>query len=473
MATLGGQAVKLAVNIIGIVVLSRLLTPDDFGLIAMVTSLTGIALVLKDMGLSAATIQNSTITNAQVNSLFWVNAAVGAIICLLVILSAQAFVWFYGQPKLVPIVFASAAAFLIGGVSVQHQALLSRRMEFLRLALVDISSMVLGTLFGVGLALAGCGYWSLVAMQLVTVASATGFLWIASRWRPSFPSFDRSALNMISFGAHLTGINLLNYIAINVSNILIGRFWGAQQLGLFTRAYQLLLLPLNQINGPVSAVAIPVLSRLVAEPERYRRAYLEILNKILWLTIPGIAFLVATSNVLLAVTLGPQWTQADALYAWLSTMGFVIPLRNTVTWLFITQGRTSELFRFSCLDSIVTVVTILIGLPWGPVGISACFSIAGLLIRTPLLLWLVGRRGPVKTTDLYRALVRAIPLGIAVWLVIWLVKPHLLFMSPPACLTFLFLIAAVIVMSLTLATGSGRSVVREITRLIRERIRRP
>ena len=470
LATLAAQGLKFIVNLTGIFALSRLLAPDDFGLIAMVTSFTGIVVLLKDMGLSAATVQSTAITSSQVTTLFWVNAGVSGLISVALAISAPLFVKFYGRPEVGSIIIASAAGFFVGGLGVQHQALLSRQMEFVRLAAVDFSSILLSTILGIGLARAGAGYWSLVGMQASAAITSTVGLWIASRWVPGKPKLDRSAFAMLNFGARLTVGNLLNYTSRNADNILIGRFWGSESLGFYFRAYQLLMLPLSQISGPISAVAIPALSRLTDLPERYRAAYLQIINRVLLITIPLIVFLMASADLLIDLALGSKWAGAVPLFIWLSVIGVTQPLSNSCGWLFISQGRSRDFMRQALIDCLLSLIAIVGGLPWGAVGVASSYSISGLLLRAPVLFWLTGRKGPVTTTDLYGALFGALPIATAVGVVTWLTKPHLAFMPIPLQMAVLSAFAAGVSLGWMMASAKGRLLVRESIAMLRKSI---
>src|SRR6185503_8959424 len=143
--------------------------------------------------------------------------------------------------------------------------------------------------------------------------TGTVITWAVCRWKPGRPKKDTGVRSMIRFGGNLTGFATINFFSRNLDNLLIGRFWGAQQLGLYSRAYQLMMLPIEQINEPISSVAVPSLSRLLDSPDEYRRAYLRMLEKIAFLTMPGVAVMIATSDWIVAIVLGPQWREVGPL----------------------------------------------------------------------------------------------------------------------------------------------------------------
>lgn len=406
--TLAAQGVKFVVQIVQTVVLARLLMPQDFGLVAMAIVITGFVGLFKDLGLSMATVQQQTVTHAQMSALFWINVAVGALLAGVTAALAPAIGWFYGRPEVGTIALALAPTLLLGGLTVQHQALLSRQMKFTALAVIDIAVAVVGVAVGAVLAYHGFGYWALVALTTATALANAVAVWVACGWRPALPARGAGVRQMLAFGGNLTGFNIVNYFARNTDAMLLGKFWGAGWLGLYSRAYQLLLLPLSQVNVPLTRVAIPALSRLQDDPARYRRAYLSILEQMSLVVVPGVALLIATCDWVLGLALGPQWGAAVPIFAWLGLTALTQPLTNSTGWLFISQGRTREMFQWGIIGSALTIVLFAAGIPWGAVGVARAYALGIVFVVTPLLFWFIGRSGPVRTIDFYR--VAALPL---------------------------------------------------------------
>ncbi|HEX6807037.1 MAG TPA: lipopolysaccharide biosynthesis protein, partial [Gemmatimonadaceae bacterium] len=309
---------------------------------------------------------------------------------------------FYGEPRLTNITIALGCGFLVSGFSVQHQALLRRRMRFGILAANDVLSMTLASVVGITMAVKHMSYWAIVGNQLTYTISGAVLAWTVCRWRPSLPKRSTRVREMLAFGGNITGFTVLNYFSRNTDDLLIGRFWGSQQLGLYAKAYQLLLFPLNQINLPIGGVAVPTLSRLVDEPERYRAAFARTLDKIVMITMPLVAFLMVSADWLIAVVLGAQWVGAAKIFMWLAIAGFVQPIGYTTGWLFTSQNRTGELLRWGIISSFIAVGSIAAGVHWGAEGVAKSYGLTSALLTTPLNLWWVGRRGPVRTWDFYK-----------------------------------------------------------------------
>ena len=230
--TLAAQGIKLILQLGSVAILARLLQPSDFGLIAMVTVFTGLALQFMEGGLSMATIQRDQITHAQVSNLFWVNGALGTALCLLGILISPLVAIIYDEPRLTLVMAAMSLTFLIGGLSVQHDALLRRQMRFRAISVIDIVSMAAGIATGIAAALGGLEYWALVISPITTFATKTVMRWLSARWVPSMMSRGSGVRPLLGFGANLTGANFIGYMATNLTPFAIGYIGGAQSLGL-------------------------------------------------------------------------------------------------------------------------------------------------------------------------------------------------------------------------------------------------
>lgn len=398
------QGLKFVITIAATSVMARLLTPNDYGLVGMVAVVTGFVSMYKDLGLSAATIQRSEITSEQISTLFWVNLLLSFGIALLTAAIAPLVAWFYGESQLTWITVVTAGGFIVSGIAVQHEALLRRQMKYFALALISLASMAMGYVVGIIMAWNGFRYWALVSSQLTVAATGTLLIFSFCRWMPGLPKRNTGVRSMIRFGGNLTGFTTINYFSRNLDSLLIGRFWGTQQLGLYTRAYQLMGLPIEQINEPVTSVAVPSLSRLTDSPESYRRAYLRMLEKIALLTMPCVALMIVTSDWIIQIVLGSQWVGATRIFVLLGITALFQPVANTTGWLLISQGRTDHMLQWGLISGPIIMAAIVAGLPWGAVGVAASYAFTRVCVVDPLLYWFVGRRGPVRTIDFYRTM---------------------------------------------------------------------
>jgi O-antigen/teichoic acid export membrane protein len=329
--TVSAQGAKFFLNLVSTMILARLLTPRDFGLVAMVTTITVFLRVFKDAGLSIATVQRERITHAQVSNLFWVNVAVSVLGSLIMAAAAPFIARFYHNPRLIGITLILSTTFIISGSTVQHQALLKRQMRFKALALIEVGSMAVGVFVGVVMATLGYGYWSLVGSSLSMEISGLLLTWSVSRWRPALPTRRSGIGPLLSFGAHRTAGDLLAALAGGTDILLIGRFYGAASVGLYSRASVLLARPLQQFLGPINAVFIPALSRLQSQPERYRSTFLHLYEVIALTAFFSAGLLLALAQPLTLVLLGPKWGQAAVIFAGFTVAALSIPLTNATT----------------------------------------------------------------------------------------------------------------------------------------------
>jgi PST family polysaccharide transporter len=416
LVTLLAQGAKFALNLGSAVVLARLLVPEDFGLIGMVLALTGLLGLFKEVGLSTATVQTETVTQEQVSNLFWINVALSLLTAILCAVLAPSIAWFYGDPRLVGITLALSLTFPLTGSTVQHQALLMRQMRFRAKALIELISMLLGILVGCGMALRGFGYWSLVVMQLCTAASALALTWHLSRWRPCRPRRETGVAPLLRFGIHLTMSDLIGRLAAGMDNILIGRFFGAAALGFYTRANVLLARPLEQLLAPVGAVLIPVLSRLQGDDDRYRRTFMRAYDILALAIFPFSAVCLALSEPIVLLLLGEEWAGSVPLFAGFTLVAVSLPLSVAASWLFMSQGRGRDLLDAYVVLAIITVVAFVVGLRWGAVGVVMALATVSLFVRLPILYHLAGRRGPVKSADLWGGFLSHLPCWVGAYL---------------------------------------------------------
>jgi PST family polysaccharide transporter len=350
-----------------------------------------------------ATVQQDTITHEQVSTLFWVNVGMSVLLMLMVAALSPWIATFYQEPKLQPITLALASLFLFDGLSVQHQALLRRQMQFSVLAKIQILSHVVGIVVAVIAALLDLGYWALIAQTAAAQLLTLCFTWGFTRWMPGRPSRGAGTRNMLKFGGYLTGFNFVNYFARNADKIMIGNAWGSNSLGLYTKAYGLLLMPLHQINGPITAVAIPALSRLQNDPKQFRAFFIKILSIICFATFPFIAWMIVCREEIILIFLGDQWEDAIPIFAVLAFSAFFQPIGNITGSLYIALGRTKRMFKWGLMGCSWIVASFLVGLPYGALGVAVAYSAAIAIISFPLI-WYAIQGTSIKFIDFYKAM---------------------------------------------------------------------
>jgi PST family polysaccharide transporter len=403
--TLSAQGIKFALNLCSTAALARLLTPQDFGLVAMVTAITGFLKMFKDAGLSMATVQRAQITHEQVSTLFWINIGLSVFLAFVTVLLAPIIVWFYGEPRLAGITVAVALTFIFSGAALQHEALIRRQMRYLNLAANEIISMASGITVAVAVAFITRSYWALVALPITTAAVSAICIWATCRWIPGPPRRGTGVRPMLLFGGHLTVANFLAHFRRNLDNVLLGYFWGSAALGLYSRAYGLLALPISQINQPISRVAVPSLCRMAQSPAVFREHYRVIVELISLLGFASTCFLILEADFLVLFVLGDKWVEAVPIFRALGPASMMGSLNIAAGMVFVSTGRTDKQLWSTLFTTPVVVIAFFIGLPWGPIGMATAFSVAYCAIRPPTILYAM-KGTSLKPVDLVLSLWR-------------------------------------------------------------------
>ena len=416
--TLRGGAVTTVVQIttfvlrtVSTIILARLLSPTDFGLVAMVVGITGFFELFKDAGLSMATVQRKEITQQQISTLFWINILIGTLLTVGSMALAPALVAFYGEPRLFTLTIALACGFIISAAGVQHRALLQRRMEFVTLGMIDILGLVGSLSVGVGLSIAGFRYWALAAMALSVPLVQTLSCWVANPWMPGLPSRRCGVRSMLHFGGTLTLNAVLVYVAYNIDKILLGHYWGAGVLGLFSRAQTLINLPTTQLNTAVGSVAFPALSRLQSDEANLKKYFLKGYSLILSLTIPITIVCGLFAQELVLLLLGRKWTEAIPVFRLLVPAALSLAFINPFGWLLMATGQVGRSLRMAVLIAMVLVPSFVLGLSYGGGGVAVAWSVAMTLLVVPLIQW-AKWGGSIKGKDVLEAARRPLVAGI-------------------------------------------------------------
>jgi PST family polysaccharide transporter len=399
--------------------MARLLDPTDFGLVAMVTVFTGLAVTLVDGGLSMATIQRKEITHDQVSNLFWINAFAGALLCALSILASPFIAKIYNEPQLTAIMAVLSTTFVLSGLTVQHDALLRRQMRFKALAVVDIASVALGILAGISSAAYGLAYWSLVVMSVTSAVVQLVLRWCMLSWRPSFLNRGSGVRPLLAFGLNLTGANFVGYFVSNATPFFVGYIGGAQPLGYFNRAQTLTSIPSSQIMPPVIKVLQPTLSRVADDPIKLRRAIIGIIRKIALLTMFLTTAMVVMADWIVAVLLGSSWNEAIPIFRFLSLFTVVTPITTFTAVTLIAMGQARAFFHWRCITLLILGIALFIGQYWGVPGVIAAFALSGFFIRMPLFLFYASRYLPVSLSDYIAALTPIFCVAIVTMLVLF------------------------------------------------------
>jgi O-antigen/teichoic acid export membrane protein len=369
------------------VILARLLSPADFGLVGMVTACTGLLGLFREAGLSHATVQRATVTRELTSMLFWINLGVGVLLAAFCAAIAPLIAAFYHEPRLVWVTIVIGIGFVFSGAQAQHGAMLQRNMRFTTLAIIDIISLLVGTGLGIGMAVAGQGYWALVATTLCPPVVSFLGVWVAGGWIPGLPRRRTGVRSMVRYGGSLTLNWVICYVAYNADKVLLGRFLGAEALGIYGRAYTIVNLPSYNLSSIVHLVGFPALSRLQNDPERLKSYFLKGYNLFLTLVMPIAMACVLFGDDIIHVFLGPRWGAVVPVFRLLVPTTLVMAMIEPFNCLLMATSRMRRILKMTLVIAPVLILGYAAGLPYGPTGVAAGFSIASMILVVPIIVW--------------------------------------------------------------------------------------
>ena len=369
-----------------IAVLARILTPEDFGLIAVVAVVTGLAQVCADVGISNAIIVRKDPSHEELSTLYWLNFLMGGVLFLILLAIAPLIQSVYQHEVLGSLVVWSALSFLIAPVGQQFQILLQKNLRFDTLARVELAGAVTGLLVSIWTALLGAGVFAFVWGQLTNVTvKSFGFGSLGMRsWRPAvrFKYVDLQRYSV--FGLFQMAERIVNYVSWNADKLIIGRLLGAGPLGFYNVAYQLMIRPRSLFAPVVSRVALPVLSSLQDDEHRLRSGYLQITEAIAFAGVPVFVFMFFVADPLFEVIMGPGWELSTQVFKILVWLGIFYSLGNPMGTLLLSKGRADLGFWFNLVALLAYLGSILVGSRWGTTGVAWGLVTATALVLVPL-----------------------------------------------------------------------------------------
>ncbi|MFC6353352.1 lipopolysaccharide biosynthesis protein [Rothia nasimurium] len=396
----GGQLAKIVINLVSLAILARLISPEEYGLVAMVMAVMAIADVFRDFGLTSATIQAKTISPQERSNLWWLNTTMGVVVAAVIALLAPVVAAIYSDDRLILITLVMSLNFVISGMSTQYFANLQREIQFGKIAVNNIISNIIGLIAAVIMALNGFGVWSLVFQGLVIAIASLLIFIIQTRWIPG--GYDRSVSmrRFLNFGMPLMFSNLLNYFSSLVDVYMIGHVSGPEVLGYFNRSSQAVRTPLNSLRSPLNNVAFSTLSKKQSSNAEIATSIEKgqiLLAYPLTLIAGGLA---AASSSLVVFFLGESWQAAAPFFAWIAITEGLNCLAMTAGWIFLIRGKSKGLMNLTIFSSINRTIFVIVGaLVMGPLGAVVGQAVA-VMIQWPLSLLWVQRSTGVSTKGL-------------------------------------------------------------------------
>lgn len=437
------------VNLVGLGVLARMLLPDDFGLLAMVLAVVGLANLFKDLGLGLAVVRAVELSDDQVNSLFWVSSALGTVIAGIVYAAAPWVVQLYQEPRLLDITRVIALTFMLSGLATIPLALMRRRLDFGRLAIINVVMAAVTQLSGIALALHGFGYWALsVAMVLGTLASTLMALG-ACRMPIRRPSLRADLRPLLNYGSHVMIFGLLGFVALSAHNLILGIYHDAESVGLYHRAFMIMMLLMAQLSDPLGNVVTPVLARLQTDLASYRSHYLESLRLFMLFSAALSVLLYACAGEIVAILLGPGWERSVGLLQVFAIGLIPQALCVSTSWLYFSSGDVRALMWWGIGGWGSLIILLLLAAPGGMQALAQAYA-AGMFILVLPCLKLALRRSALPLGEVLRASAPSVAAAIAGLAVLMLLEPMLSGMSPIFSLSLRVALFSVVYLPLSL-----------------------
>jgi len=396
-----GRAIIALVQVGSVVCLARLLTPEDYGLVAMVTALTGFAPVLVDLGTRDAVVQQLRITEGDVSTLFWLTVGVGFSFALAISASGPVIAAFYKEPQLTGLVAVSSLTFAASALTAQHQALLRRAVMFRELAIIDVTAAILSAGGAIAMAYFGLGYWALVTRPVSMSSLMAAGVWWYCRWRPGRPVLTPAVKAMVKFGLNLTGFSMTDFVGGNGDRVLVGQRLGARTLGYYQNALFIYSNLLDVLIFPLHQVAVASLSKLQGDLGGFRRSWAKALSTVAFYAMPAFGILAVTGADVVVMLLGEKWAETGVLLSVLALRGIPHSVERTLGWLHVAAGRSDRWLHWGVVATCIQLLALFCGLPFGPLGIVCAYVIVMYILFVPALAY-AGAPSGIGARDVIR-----------------------------------------------------------------------
>ncbi|MGA8088013.1 MAG: lipopolysaccharide biosynthesis protein [Terracidiphilus sp.] len=402
-ATVSASGLALGAQVISTVILARLLTPADFGVVTMVTTFSLLVVSFGLNGFTEAVIQFEEMDHQTASNLFWLNTGAGLVLAIAFAAAGSLLARFYGNPLVADVAKGLSIGIFIQAGSVVHLALLMRAMRFGGTSTNDVVGRVANTVFSILFALRGWGYWALVTGILAQQLSLTVGAWWLCRWVPGLPRRNGKTGAAVRFAVKVYGQFSIAYSTRNIDNLLVGWRFNAVALGFYKKAFDLFALSASQLTAPLSNVALAALSRLNEDHARFRRYLASSLAMIAFLGMAASADLTLVGKDVVRLVLGQKWAEAGRIFEIFGPGIGAMLLCTTVSWTHLSIGKPGRLLRWGLVSLAITVSMFLVALHWGPVGVAAAWSISSWTLLIPGF-WYAGRPIGFGVSDLMNAI---------------------------------------------------------------------
>lgn len=359
------QVVRQCITLVISGILSRLLTPAEYGLLGMVTVAIGFLQVFKDMGLGSSVIQKQGITMEEQSSIFWLNLVIGLFLTIFLLITAPWIARFFNEPQLTALIRVMSLSFVIGSMSIVPDALIRKAIDFKSYFYRNLGTIIAGGLLGIGLAYKGFGVWALIGQSLLTTITGVIISFRMVQWRPQ-PVFKKHLLKShLRYSIPLLGDSSINYWVRNIDSLLVGKFLGSAPLGIYNRAYSLMLLPVTQISATLSRVIFPSFAIIQNNKELIWEQYGKMMSTVAMFSFPLMALLGVYARECILIVYGHQWMEVVPLFRTLCFLGAVQSVASIAGPVYFATGKTGLLFKIGLASKTLMISGIVAGLYFG------------------------------------------------------------------------------------------------------------
>lgn len=356
------QVVRQLVTLLVSAILSRLLTPAEFGLLGMVFVAIGFLQVLKDIGLGSSIIQKQGITEEDKSTIFWVNAVMGLVLGLVLVIAAPWLASFFEEPQLTLLLRVMALNFLITSLAIVPDSLIMKAIDFKSYFIRNLGTVLLGGIVGIVMAYYGYGVWALIGQTIVTSITGLIISFRMVKWMPRF-IFSFSLLKPhLKYSLPLLADSSINYWVRNIDNLLVGKVLGSASLGIYNRAYSLMLLPLRQISSTLSKVMFPSFSLIQDDKNLMWSQFSKMLSVVALVSFPIMILLGVYAKEVILIIFGDQWSEAVPIFQVLSGLGAAQSIATLAGPVYYATGKTALLFKVGLVSRPIMILGIIIGL---------------------------------------------------------------------------------------------------------------
>jgi PST family polysaccharide transporter len=375
---------KQLLQVVSLVIFARLLSPDDFGLFALLMVFVSFLTMFTDMGTASALVHIKNPSHKLLSSVLFFNLLIGVLFCLSLTLLSPYISSFFNSPKLEPLLDLISINFIIMSLGVVQKVRYEKELDFKYLTLVESISIFIGVVSGIIFALFGFGVYSLVFQVLITSILSVTLLWIVSKWRPLIYFNVEDIKSIWKYTANLSGFNFINYFARNADNFLIGKFLTPYSLGLYSLAYNIMLYPIQNISRVLLRILFPAFSKIQDDNQKFKSAYLKTIFFISLISFPIMVGLMATSDVLVDVLFGDKWKNLSTILIILAPVGIMQSIGTTNGAIYMAKGNTSLLLKVGIWSTLVTVIFFIGGIFFGVEGVAISYLISNIILLYPV-----------------------------------------------------------------------------------------